>query len=103
MKNYLEITNVSRNIIRNFYCSVIIDVYVVWNLVKKIERLEDWVENYTEKIHIAYGEMKLLDDRGIFEADDEVGDVFSKLKNVTEQLNQEGVIEENASQKKKEK
>ena len=41
--------------------------------------------------------MKLLDDRGIFEADDEVGDVFSKLKNVTEQLNQEGVLEENAS------
>ena len=41
--------------------------------------------------------MKLLDDRGIFEADDEVGDVFSKIKNVTEQLNNEGVLEENAS------
>ena len=80
-----------------FIVTFIIDVYVVWNLVKKIERLEDWVENYTEKIHIAYSEMKLLDDRGIFEADDEVGDVFSKLKDVTEQLNKEGVIEENAS------
>ena len=80
-----------------FIVAFIIDVYVVWNLVKKIERLEDWVENYTEKIHIAYSEMKLLDDRGIFEADDEVGDVFSKLKDVTEQLNKEGVIEENAS------
>ena len=80
-----------------FIVAFIIDVYVVWNLVKKIERLEDWVENYTEKIHIAYSEMKLLDDRGIFEADDEVGDVFSKLKNVTEQLNNEGVLEENAS------
>ena len=75
----------------------IIGAYIVRNLIKKIERLEDWVENYTEKIHIAYSEMKLLDDRGIFEADDEVGDVFSKLKDVTEQLNQEGVIEENAS------
>ena len=80
-----------------FIVAFIIDVYVVWNLMKKIERLEDWVENYTEKIHIAYSEMKLLDDRGIFEADDEVGDVFSKLKNVTEQLNNEGVLEENAS------
>ena len=39
-------------------------------------------KNYTNKIHGAYGEMKLLDDRGIFEADDEVGDVFSKIKNV---------------------
>ena len=80
-----------------FIVAFIIDVYVVWNLMKKIERLEDWVEDYTDKIHRAYGEMKLLDDRGIFEADDEVGDVFSKLKNVTEQLNKEGVIEENAS------
>jgi len=75
----------------------IVSLYIVRNLMNKTERLEDWVENYTEKIHIAYGEMKLLDDRGIFEADDEVGDVFSKLKDVTEQLNQEGVIEENAS------
>ena len=80
-----------------FIVAVIIDVYIVWNLMKKIEQLEDWVENYTEKIHRAYSEMKLLDDRGIFEADDEVGDVFSKLKNVTEQLNKEGVLEENAS------
>ena len=75
----------------------IVSLYIVRNLMNKTERLEDWVDNYTEKIHIAYGEMKLLDDRGIFEADDEVGDVFSKLKDVTEQLNQEGVIEENAS------
>ena len=75
----------------------IVSLYIVRNLMNKTERLEDWVENYTEKIHISYGEMKLLDDIGILEADDEVGDVFSKLKDVTEQLNQEGVIEENAS------
>lgn len=75
----------------------IVSLYIVRNLMNKTERLEDWVENYTEKIYVAYTEMKLLDDRGIFEADDEVGDVFSKLKDVTEQLNQEGVIEENAS------
>ena len=70
-----------------FIVTFIIGAYIVRNLIKKIERLEDWVENYTQKIYGAYIEMKLLDDRGIFEADDEVGDVFSKLKNVTEQLN----------------
>ena len=75
----------------------IVSLYIVRNLMNKTERLEDWVENYTEKIHIAYTEMKLLDDRGIFDADDDLLDVFSKLKDVTEQLNQEGVIEENAS------
>ena len=80
-----------------FIVAFIIGAYIVRNLIKKIERLEDWVENYTQKIYGAYIEMKLLDDRGIFEADDEVGDVFSKLKDVTEQLNKEGVIEENAS------
>ena len=76
-----------------FIVTFIIGAYIVRNLIKKIERLEDWVENYTQKIYGAYIEMKLLDDRGIFEADDEVGDVFSKLKDVTEQLNKEGVIE----------
>ena len=80
-----------------FIVTFIIGAYIVRNLIKKIERLEDWVENYTQKIYGAYIEMKLLDDRGIFEADEEVGDVFSKLKDVTEQLNKEGVIEENAS------
>ena len=69
-----------------FIVTFIIGAYIVRNLIKKIERLEDWVENYTQKIYGAYIEMKLLDDRGIFEADDEVGDVFSKLKNVTEQF-----------------
>ena len=69
-----------------FIVAFIIDVYVVWNLVKKIERLEDWVENYTQKIYGAYIEMKLLDDRGIFEADDEVGQIFEQIKTAINQL-----------------
>jgi len=79
-----------------FIISSIIEGYVIWNMMKKVERLEDWIETYTEKIYGAYSEMQLLDDRGVFEADDEVGDVFSQLKDVTQQLSQEGV-EEDAS------
>jgi hypothetical protein len=74
----------------------IVSLYIVRNLLNKTERLEDWIADYTEKIHKAYSEMQLLDDRGVFEADDEVGDVFSRLKDVTQQLSQEGV-EEDAS------
>jgi len=79
-----------------FIISFIIEGYVIWNVMGKVERLEDWIETYTEKIYGAYSEMQLLDDKGVFEADDEVGDVFSQLKNVTQQLSQEGV-EEDAS------
>jgi|TARA_B100000959_G_scaffold108768_2_gene114703 hypothetical protein len=79
-----------------FIIASIIEGYVIWNMMKKVERLEDWIETYTEKIYGAYSEMQLLDDRGVFEADDEVGDVFSQLKDVTQQLSQEGV-EEDAS------
>jgi hypothetical protein len=64
-----------------FIVAFIIGAYIVRNLIKKIERLEDWVENYTQKIYGAYIEMKLLDDRGIFEADDEVEE-NSKTKNI---------------------
>ncbi len=79
-----------------FIVAFIIEGYVIWNVMRKVERLEDWIETYTEKIYGAYSEMQLLDDKGVFEADDEVGDVFSQLKNVTQQLSQEGV-EEDAS------
>jgi len=65
----------------SFIGAFIIGAYIVRNLIKKIERLEDWVENYTQKIYGAYIEMKLLDDRGIFEADDEVEE-NSKTKNI---------------------
>ena len=50
-----------------FIIASIIEGYVIWNLLKKQERLEDWIEMYTEKIYGAYSEMKLLDDRGVFE------------------------------------
>jgi|LWDU01.1.fsa_nt_gi hypothetical protein len=78
-----------------FIIAFIIDCYIVWNLMKKTERLETWVEDYTGKIEIAYKQMQTIDHRGVFESEDETGDVFKQLKDITAELNAAGLEEEN--------
>jgi len=80
-----------------FIIASIIEGYVIWNMMKKVERLEDWIETYTEKIYGAYSEMQLLDDRGVFEAVDEVGEVFTQLRDITEQLSTIGLEEQESA------
>ena len=70
---------------------IIIDVvgsYVIWNLMKKTERLEDWVEEYSQKIIDTKSIMDLLDSEGKFESDDEIGTVFEGIKSAIDELNQ---------------
>ena len=50
----------------------IVEGYVIWNLMKKQEMLETWVETYSEKMNVAYTDMRTIDDKGVFEADVEV-------------------------------
>ena len=70
---------------------IIIDVvgsYVIWNLMKKTERLEDWIEKYSQKLIDTKTTMDLLDSEGKFESDDEIGTVFEGIKTIIDELNQ---------------
>ena len=60
--------------------------YVIWNLNKKTELLETWVETFTEKITTIRTNLKEIDHGGHFEADDEVGSVFERIKQIVEEL-----------------
>ena len=74
---------------------VITEGYVIWNLIRKTELLEVWVERFTQDIQVVQDELIKIDSTGHFEADDEVGTVFKLIKNTVEELNaaENGIIE----------
>jgi len=60
--------------------------YIIWNLNKKLELLENWVEQFVQVIDRVNRDLKQVDYRGSFEADDEVGFIFKEIKNTIKQL-----------------
>ena len=73
----------------------LVEGYVIWNLMVKQEKLEDWTESYIEKISQVNRSIDEIDYKGYFEVDDEVGQVFKQIKqevNSLEELTEEGVL-----------
>ncbi len=60
--------------------------YVIWNLTKKTELLETWVEDFTQTIEIINRELKEIDTKGSFESDDETGAIFKQIQDTIKQL-----------------
>ena len=66
---------------------VLVEGYVIWNLTRKTELLETWIENFSDKITQVQQELNDIDSTGHFEADDEVGSIFDSIKEVINELN----------------
>jgi hypothetical protein len=73
---------------------LIIFIYILRNLLIKIEKYEDVVQDqvqYLQNISNAVGEgqkhLEKLDERGVFQSDDEVGYFFEQMKYVQDELN----------------
>ena len=62
--------------------------YVVFNLTRKVERLETWIENYAQRIQDTQQVLKEIDSKGTFEADDEIGVVFTAIKEAVDEINE---------------
>jgi|TARA_B100000073_G_scaffold14236_1_gene11691 hypothetical protein len=60
--------------------------YVIWNLNTKLESLEDWVTDFINTIEKVQTDLKKIDYKGYFEADDEVGAIFEQIKTTVNQL-----------------
>ena len=75
----------------------ITESYVIWNLLNKVELLETWVEDFSDRVAGTWEEIKTIDSTGHFEADDEVGTIFTSIKQTIEELNQ--YIEEDTNAK----
>ena len=65
---------------------VLAEGYVIWNLIRKTELLETWVEDFTQRIETVQTDLKVIDDKGAFESDDEVGSIFEQIKDVVNEL-----------------
>ena len=66
---------------------VIAEGYVIWNLTRKTELLETWIEDFSDRIVRVQQELKDIDSTGHFEADDEIGTIFEGIKEVINDLN----------------
>ena len=62
----------------------LVEGYIIWNLLRKNERLENIIEENTERYINIYNTLKEIDLKGAFEADDEVGSTFKEIKNIIE-------------------
>tara|TARA_R100001591_G_scaffold46988_2_gene57699 strand:+ start:319 stop:579 length:261 start_codon:yes stop_codon:yes gene_type:complete len=65
---------------------VLIEAYVIWNLMRKAEVLETWVEEFTVLIESVNQELQTIDQSGAFAADDEVGATFNQIKQTVNKL-----------------
>ena len=66
---------------------VLVEGYVIWNLMRKTELLETWVEDFGDRIARVQQELSEIDSTGHFESDDEVGSIFESIKEVINELN----------------
>ena len=66
---------------------VLVEGYVIWNLTRKIELLETWMEDFSDRVSKVQSDLNDIDSTGHFEADDEIGSIFSSIKEVVNELN----------------
>lgn len=66
---------------------VLVEGYVVWNLLNKVELLETWVEDFSDRVATTWKDIRDIDSTGHFEADDEVGTIFNSIKETIQELN----------------
>ena len=80
---------------------LLLATYIIFNLMKKVESLEEYVadleqsnldyytffNNLKGKVRESYSRMKNIDRLGSFEADDETGYIFKELLSIVDDLN----------------
>ena len=90
MAEFFTISNIILAILVAFSGTL---VYIIRNLMVKVEKYEDVTldqTQYLQNISNIIGESKKhlqnLDERGVFQSDDEVGEFFKQMKAVQEEL-----------------
>jgi len=62
--------------------------WTTFNQLRKVERLETWIEDYAQRIQDTKQVLEEIDAKGSFEADDEIGVVFTSIKEAVDEINQ---------------
>ena len=70
-----------------FIIADVVGCYVIWNLTRKTELLETWIENFGDKVSQVQDDLTAIDSTGHFESDDEIGSIFDSIKEIINDLN----------------
>ena len=62
--------------------------FALFNLLKKNEALEDFINKQSEAVNECNKRLKQLDTKGSFYADDEIGFFFKEVQKIQEALNE---------------
>lgn len=65
---------------------LIASLYAIYNLLQKLERYEDFVEEETTKNQALLEALREIDSREMFEKDDDVGSIFYQIKETIERF-----------------
>ena len=66
---------------------VLIEGYIIWNLTRKTELLETWMEDFSNRVTQVQSDLNDIDSTGHFESDDEIGAIFDSIKDIIKDLN----------------
>ena len=62
--------------------------YTIWNLLQKLESYEDFIEDELKRNQALIEALREIDNRQMFEKDDEVGSIFYQIKETIERFKQ---------------
>ena len=62
--------------------------FAVINLLKKNEKLEDFIAKQSDAVNECNKRVKQIDTRGTFSSDDEIGWFFNEIKKMQDALNE---------------
>ncbi len=62
--------------------------YACYNLLRKIEVYEDWLDMFRKEVADVYKRIKAVDDKNLFEKDDDVGFVFSEIVKIIKEFDE---------------
>ena len=62
--------------------------FALINLLRKNEKLEDFITKQSEAVNECDKRLKQIDNKGIFYADDEIGWFFKEIQKIQEALNE---------------
>lgn len=75
-----------------FSVSFIINIFLIWGLKNLFKKQDIYEKNYLDtkyKLQQVYLDLVQIDEKGIFEKDDDVGSTFEDIKILIEKYNDE--------------
>ena len=70
------------------FVMLVIAGYSIFNLIIKLEKYEDFIEDELQRNEALLETLKTLDEKQMFEKDDEVGSIFYQIKETIERFKQ---------------